>query len=68
MNDFVAGLVGGLGGLVIGHPLDTMKALMQTNNQTNIISSTKTIGHRSSYEKKIVTVQNLGVKAPENDF
>ena len=43
MNDFVAGLVGGLGGLVIGHPLDTMKALMQTNNQTNIISSTKTI-------------------------
>jgi hypothetical protein len=43
MNDFVAGLVGGLGGLVVGHPLDTIKALMQTSSQTNIISSTKNI-------------------------
>jgi len=32
MNDYIAGLVGGLAGLVVGHPLDTVKALMQTKN------------------------------------
>jgi hypothetical protein len=54
MNDFVAGLVGGLGGLVVGHPLDTVKALMQTSNQTNIISSTKNIIKNTSVILKLI--------------
>lgn len=37
MNDFIAGLVGGLSGLVVGYPFDTIKALMQTKEAHNSI-------------------------------
>ncbi|TGZ74474.1 hypothetical protein CRM22_000910 [Opisthorchis felineus] len=33
LNEFTAGAVGGIAGLVIGHPLDTLKILMQNSTQ-----------------------------------
>ncbi|KER32721.1 hypothetical protein T265_01211 [Opisthorchis viverrini] len=33
VNEFTAGAVGGIAGLVIGHPLDTLKILMQNSTQ-----------------------------------
>jgi hypothetical protein len=56
MNDFVAGLVGGLAGLVVGHPLDTIKALMQTSNQTSMVSSTRKIIATTSVKNYIFNI------------
>lgn len=33
--DFVAGCLGGVGGLVVGHPFDTVKVMMQTHGGKN---------------------------------
>ena len=48
MNDFVAGLIGGLAGLVVGHPLDTVKALMQTGGNTSTLDSAKLIAKKTT--------------------
>ena len=52
MNDFIAGLVGGTAGLVVGHPLDTVKALMQTRNHTSIIASSKIVFRETKVSRK----------------
>lgn len=41
MNEFVAGLVGGTAGLVVGHPLDTVKALMQTKSDKSMLDCSR---------------------------
>jgi hypothetical protein len=41
MNEFIAGLIGGTAGLVVGHPLDTVKALMQTKSDKSMLECTK---------------------------
>lgn len=47
MNEFVAGLVGGSAGLIVGHPLDTIKAIMQTKNEKNMFSASKHVFNAS---------------------
>lgn len=39
MNDSIAGFTGGIAGLVLGHPLDTIKALIQTRGHTSIANT-----------------------------
>lgn len=42
MNDFIAGLIGGSSGLIVGYPFDTIKCLMQTREAHNsILNSAK---------------------------
>jgi hypothetical protein len=41
MNEFTAGLIGGTAGLVVGHPLDTIKAIMQTKSDKGMWLCTK---------------------------
>ena len=43
MNEFIAGLIGGSAGLVVGHPLDTIKAIMQTKSDKGMWGSTKVL-------------------------
>ena len=48
MNESIAGFVGGLTGLVVGHPLDTVKALIQTRGHKSIQNSAKIIFNQSA--------------------
>ncbi|CAF0766824.1 unnamed protein product [Brachionus calyciflorus] len=41
MNDFIAGLVAGTFSLAVGHPIDTVKSLIQTRGQNSIKESVK---------------------------
>lgn len=50
MDDFIAGLVAGNVALVVGHPMDTIKSLIQTRNHKSIL---KTIQFLSN-EKKVI--------------
>ncbi len=52
MNDFIAGMIGGLSGLVVGYPFDTIKALMQTREgHSSIIKSTSLIIAQTKVDK-----------------
>lgn len=48
MNDILAGFTGGMTGLIVGHPLDTIKALIQTRGHTSIINSASIIFKQSN--------------------
>src|SRR5690242_6341648 len=37
MNEFISGSFGGMCGIIVGHPLDTVKVRMQTNNSHNTV-------------------------------
>lgn len=50
MDDFIAGLVAGNVALIVGHPMDTIKSLIQTRNHKSIV---KTIQFLSK-EKKVI--------------
>ena len=43
MNEFIAGLIGGTAGLVLGHPLDTVKAIMQTKSDKGMWKCAKSL-------------------------
>lgn len=50
MDDFIAGLVAGNVALIVGHPMDTVKSLMQTRGHKSILKTIKFL----IKEKKVV--------------
>jgi len=41
MSDFISGSIGGLVGVIISHPIDTIKTRIQLNNTLNVKTAFK---------------------------
>lgn len=64
LNAFVGGVIGGLSGILMSYPLDTIKVRMQTVNATDTLvsSSSSSMNHSS----KVIKFSDL--LDPNHDF